>query len=337
MHTYRIPRPNIISFGPPTYQCRKTTGVLKLDGNLDKPFWKNAPWTEDFQDIEGSAKPKPRFRTRAKMLWDERAFYVGAELMGSEIWGTVTQRDAVIFVDNDFELFLDPDSDTHVYAEFEINVLNTLWDLLLTKPYRDQGKAITSFDIKGLKSAVYVEGEINNPQGDNRKWSVEIIIPFESIWECGGFQRPPPRAGDFWRMNFSRVQWTVDIVDNTYRKRINPATGKPCPEDNWVWSPTGLVNIHYPELWGFVFFCEGGETYAVPEDEPLKWRLRQAYYQMHREFDETGKFPKTLPDMEGITIQSGDYGFTLSVPSADSEGILALYTDGRVERLPKEK
>jgi hypothetical protein len=265
------------------------------------------------------------------MLWDDRALYVGAELSGGEIWGTVTKRDAVIFTDNDFELFIDPDSDTHVYAEFEMNVLNTVWDLLLTKPYRDNGRAITGFDIKGIETAVKVDGEINNPLADNRSWSAEIVIPYESIRECGGFEGDTPRAGNFWRMNFSRVQWLVDIEAGKYRKRLNPATGKPFPEDNWVWAPTGLVNIHYPELWGFVFFCAGDENYAIPAAETLKWKLRQVYYRMHAAFDETGVFPPSLPGAEGVTIRSGEFGFTASVPAPDGSRIV-IYTDGRVER-----
>src|SRR5438105_52985 len=36
-----------------------------LDGKLDKPAWQAVPWTEDFVDIEGGLKPRPRFRTRA--------------------------------------------------------------------------------------------------------------------------------------------------------------------------------------------------------------------------------------------------------------------------------
>ena len=48
-----------------------------------------------------------------------------------------TQHDAVIFHNNDFEVFIDPDGDTHNYYELEINALNTVWDLFITKPYRE--------------------------------------------------------------------------------------------------------------------------------------------------------------------------------------------------------
>ena len=94
-----------------------------------------------FVDIEGDAKPAPRFRTRAKMLWDDTYFYIAAEMEEPHVWGTLTKHDSVIFHDNDFEVFLDPDGDTHDYYEFEINALNTGWDLFLDKPYRDGGQA----------------------------------------------------------------------------------------------------------------------------------------------------------------------------------------------------
>ncbi|MDR2135314.1 MAG: carbohydrate-binding family 9-like protein [Treponema sp.] len=333
MTNYRIPEPRIARFAPPVYHCRRASRPPALDGNLDKDFWKDAPWTEDFRDIEGEGKPAPRFQTRAKALWDDEALYIGAELRGDEIWGRVTRRDAVIFQDNDFEIFIDPDSDTHVYAEFEMNALNTVWDLLLTKPYRDGGRPVNSFDIKGLESAVAVEGEINNPRADNRRWTLEVKMPFESLLECRGQGAGPPRPGDYWRANFSRVQWPVDITGQGYEKRIDPATGKPCPEDNWVWAPTGLVNIHYPELWGFLFFCRGAETYPVPPDEYLAWRLRRAYYREHAVFDETGAFSPDI-QAEGVDIEATARDFTLSCPASDGKTRILLRRDGLVERAP---
>ncbi|MDR2537738.1 MAG: carbohydrate-binding family 9-like protein [Treponema sp.] len=331
MGHYRIPEPRVTEFAPPVYHCRRASESLKLDGNLNKPFWKDAPWTADFRDIEGADKSTPHFRTRAKLLWDDTALYIGAELQGNEIWGTISKRDDIIFRDNDFEIFIDPDGDTHVYCEFEMNALNTLWDLLMVKPYRDGGKFINSFDIKGLETAVLIDGELNNPSVKNRAWSLEVKMPFESLSEC---YKPGtiPQAGDYWRMNFSRVHWLVDIVNNTYQKRINPQTGKPFAEYNWVWSPTGLINIHYPELWGFVFFCDAAERYAVPADEFLKWRLRCVYYQLHAAFDETGRF--SLADTpEGISVQITDYDFTLSCPASDGKSRLVMRTDGWVGRI----
>ena len=62
-----------------------------------------APWTEAFVDIEGSRKPAPALRTRAKMLWDEAYFYIGADLAEPALWGTMREHDSVLFHENDFE------------------------------------------------------------------------------------------------------------------------------------------------------------------------------------------------------------------------------------------
>ena len=207
MSKINIPIP-AVDFQPPVYVCRRAAGEFTLDGRLDKPFWENAPWTDAFLDIEGSHMPLPRFLTRAKMLWDDENIYFGAQLDGDEIWGHITDRDAVIFYDNDFEIFIDPDSDTQQYYEFEMNVLNTVWDLFLPIAYRDGGDALNGFDYHGLRTAVHVDGTVNDPSAKNNSWSVEVVIPFASLNECLPGQ-PVPASGDFYRLNFSRFPRTT--------------------------------------------------------------------------------------------------------------------------------
>jgi len=56
---------------PRSYLCRRAVSPIIVDGKLDEGAWSVAQWTEDFVDIEGPAKPKPLWRTRAKMLWDD--------------------------------------------------------------------------------------------------------------------------------------------------------------------------------------------------------------------------------------------------------------------------
>lgn len=336
MKDLRIPIPNI-EFHPPIYFCKKARKRFILDGNIEKEFWEDAEFTEDFIDIEGDKRPVPRFRTRVKMLWDEENFYFGAVLEGDEIWGTLTERDSVIFYDNDFEIFIDPDSDTHQYYEFEINAKNTVWDLLLTKPYRDfGGKPINGFDIRGLRTAVHIDGELNNPSAENKRWMVEVVMPFAALKETAEECRPP-KNGEFYRVNFSRVQWNVDIVNGRYEKRINPESQKPYPEDNWVWAPTGLINIHYPELWGFVFFTENGERCTLPDDEKIKWELRKLYYKEHERMDRQGSFTASLEtllngescDINPI-IEVTAHTFEIRTDSSDGKREIAIQGDGGV-------
>jgi hypothetical protein len=233
--------------GPPKrYECRRAARELRIDGRLNDSQWKNAPWSDYFVDIEGSAKPLPRFRTRMKMLWDDKYLYIGAELEEPDIWATLTEHDSVIFRDNDFEVFLNPSGDTKNYFEFEINALNTGWDLFLPKPYRQGGKADNSWEIPGLKTAIHIEGTLNDPKRKDQRWWVEIAMPWSAFQERSGFGRPKP--GDEWRINFSRVEWRTEVVDGKYRKL-------PGKEDNWVWSPQGVINMHVPEKWGYVKFA----------------------------------------------------------------------------------
>ncbi|MEI9972924.1 MAG: carbohydrate-binding family 9-like protein [Ignavibacteriota bacterium] len=93
---------------PLHYTCHRTSTPINIDGNLDDPAWQSAPWTEDFVDIQGAGQPKPRYRTRAKMLWDDRYFYIAAELEEPHVWATLTAHDSVIFHENDFEVFSIP-------------------------------------------------------------------------------------------------------------------------------------------------------------------------------------------------------------------------------------
>ena len=141
---------------------------------------------------------------------------------------------------------LNPTGDTHNYFEFEINALNTGWDLFLPKPYREGGKADNSWDIPGLRTAVSVNGTLNNPRDTDRGWMVEIAFPWTAFASRASVSRSA--AGDEWRVNFSRVEWRTGVVDGKY---VKPPGQK---EDNWVWSPQGLINMHVPDRWGYVRF-----------------------------------------------------------------------------------
>jgi Carbohydrate family 9 binding domain-like len=277
---------SVFQHPPKHYYCRKTSAAPALDGAISPDVWEAAPWTEDFVDIEGDVKPKPRFRTRAKMLWDDHNLYIAAELEEPQAWATLTEHDTVIFQDNDFEVFIDPDNDGLLYGEFEMNALNTTWDLLLIKPYRSGGPPVSGWDIKGLRTGVKVDGVLNDPAKGTKSWSVEIAIPFAALAEISRTPSPPSPT-DMWRINFSRVEWNITVENGKYRKVPNRR------EDNWVWSPQGVVDMHRPEHWGYLHFLGEGQA-PPPEPEPTNyfeaanlveiWEAESAYFSSHRTF-----------------------------------------------------
>lgn len=268
-----------------------------VDGKLADPCWAQAAWSEPFVDIEGQRKPKPLHPTRMKMLWDDKALYIAARLEEPHLQATLREHDSYIFqADNDFEVFIDPDGDCHDYGELELNALGTTWDLLLTKPYRNGGRALDSWEIKGLQVKTALEGTLNDPSDTDTAWTVEIAIPWRSFRELGGAE--PPKPGDRWRINFSRVEWEWDenaLKQGKYVKK----PGK--PEANWVWSPQGEVNMHLPERWGSMVFVgpDQGDK-PLPEDQtalPRLWlgRFHQAWLAKPQADSGTPANPVPLP------------------------------------------
>ncbi len=243
----RTPRPR-------HYVAERASSPLALDGKLDDAAWQEAPWSRPFLDIRGASLPRPRFATRMKMLWDDGHLYVAAEMEEPHLQASFTARDSYIYQeDNDFEVFLDPDGDARDYFELEVNALGTEWDLLLDKPYGIGGEADHAFDLQGVVTRVHLDGTLNQPLDTDRGWSVEIAIPFAALGERAGVPLPP-RPGDAWRINFSRVQWRFDAKDGGYVKTVRPDGSGHYPEDNWVWSPQGEINMHLPGRWGTVEF-----------------------------------------------------------------------------------
>jgi len=246
------PHPGSRRTAPREYTVPRSSGTLTIDGRLGDAAWARARWTAPFTDIEGSLRPAPRFRTRVKMLWDDQYWYIAAQLEEPDLWATIRERDAVIFRDNDFEIFIDPSGTAHRYFEVEMNQLATVWDLFLARPYREGGHADNSWNIDGLRIAVALDGTLNDPRDRDRGWTVELAIPWRAFADSGR-NTVPPRAGAEWRVNFSRVEWDVDTAGGSYVKRTGPG-GKPLPEHNWVWTPQGVIDMHQPETWGVVHF-----------------------------------------------------------------------------------
>jgi hypothetical protein len=287
---------------PETYVCVRATAPIKVDGVMTEAEWEKTSWTRDFRDIEGDAKPVPRFRTRAKMLWDDNYFYVAAQLEEPHVWGTITNHDAVIFQDNDFEVFIDPNGDNHEYCEFEMNALNTGWDLFLTKPYIDGGPAQNEWEIPGLNTAVHVKGTINNPADQDGGWTIEIAFPWKVLAQYA-HRAAPPRDGDQWRVNFSRVEWQTRIVESRYEKVPNTH------EDNWVWSPQGIVDMHRPEQWGYVQFTKKPLEQAafVPDPSARARRVLREIYYAQKDFEKANhRWAATLSELGiGPDIMAG--------------------------------
>lgn len=325
---------------PRKYVAHKTAETITIDGKGDEISWQKAPRSEDFIDIEGDKTPT--YKTNVRMLWDEEYLYFYAEMEEPHVWATLKQRDTVIFYNNDFEIFIDPDGDTHNYMEFEMNALNTLWDLYLVKPYRESAPVIDSWDIQGIKTAVHVDGTLNNPDDTDKGWSVEIAMPWRVLVETHGHVSPNTPENEFWRINFSRVNWDFELVDGKYRRKKGK-DGNYLPEYNWVWSPQWVINMHEPEWWGYVYFSSekpgDKEVFTIPADEKIKWRLYALYRQQKRYFSENGEWISSVRELVGepmvidgkpvkIALEMHSLGWNLTAVSPFTGRLLTVKQDG---------
>ena len=121
---------------PRHYICYRTNENIKIDGKLNEKSWAKAADTESFVDISGDGFPKPIYDTKARLMWDDNYLYVSAVMEEPNIVANLTQRDTIIYHDNDFEVFLDPTGDGQNYFEIENNARGVIFDLMLDRAYR---------------------------------------------------------------------------------------------------------------------------------------------------------------------------------------------------------
>ena len=253
----------------PHYVANKISGKVTVDGKLDEAFWKNAPQSDSFRDMISGADTY--LNTHAAVLWDDQNLYVGYWVEEPDITATLTRRDAPIYKDNDVELFI---AGQDGYYEFEINSFGTIYEVLFfwmdnyekkgyhnrpefkrnakgVKPFNGVGYkhprggriGFWNWDMPGLRSAVHIDGTINNNKDRDKGWTVEIAIPWASlkILAEGDGRALPPVKGDTWRMDFSRF--------NVKKGSANDSGG-------WAWSPHGVWDSHVPECFTYIEFSD---------------------------------------------------------------------------------
>jgi hypothetical protein len=169
-------------------------------------------------------------------------------------------------------------------------------------------------------------------------------MPWKALAEAAPGRRAP-KPGEQWRINFSRVEWQVDVADGRYAKRLARDTGRPLPEDNWVWSAQGAVNMHMPERWGFVQFSSrragsGTEPFVDDPNERVKWALRRLYYRQRQFRDASGRYAADLDALHAGDIRVEDLAFApalhatpslfeITAPGFDG-AVVHIAQDGRV-------
>jgi len=271
------------------YVCYRAPGPIQIDGDLDKPCWRDAPASSPFVEIVTGAPAW--FDTRVRLLWDDDNLYFGFTAQETDVWGTLTERDSKIYEENDLEIFIaGPDA----YYEFEISACNVIYEVFWIwkdvhqpggrwwgRPEFDPAAQRTlvldgvgghvhprgerwgflDWDCPGLQHAVRVDGTLNKRDDVDRGWSAEIAVPWSSIAIIDPTRPAPPRHGDVWRIDCSRFEKI-----GRGGEVLDPCVG-------WTWNRHGHYDSHIPEVFPFVTFS-GASALAAPLANGTDLRLR---------------------------------------------------------------
>jgi hypothetical protein len=303
---------------PKYYLCHYTSTPLSVDGVMNEAVWDSVPWTDEFVDIFMENKLPPVYKTRVKMLWDDTYCYFAAVMEEPDMMAKFTKRDTVICLENDFEIFIDPNGDNHEYYEFEMNALGTVWDLILPKAYRDQGVPDNSWNIDGLVSGIKINGTLNDPSDRDSGWITEIAIPWAAFKDYAHMSLPPNES-DQWRINFLRVEYLPKIVNGKYEKDETK------PTNNLVWTPHHSSNMHDPESFGIVQFTKKGFGAAevnIDASLPARGILMQIYNAQKKYFKKNNKWASSLKEL-GVSVNQDSTVKVAETFEMSKEGFVA--------------
>jgi hypothetical protein len=254
------------------YTCYRAAGPIVVDGRLNEASWQQVPRSPRFEDLEEIGRPA-LFDTKAAMLWDDTYLYVGFWLEEPDIQATLRERDSMICLENDVEVFI---AGKDAYFEFELNALGTImerfyiWqDRYIQAGYSDNPEfdllgpgiidtlggpgsghahprgrrwVFRNWDMPGLQWAVHLDGTINDNSDIDQGWTAEIAFPWQGLKDLADGRPLPAKEGDTWRMDISRFQW-IDQSDH----RI-------CP--GWAWNSHGVYDSHIPDRFTYIHFSE---------------------------------------------------------------------------------
>jgi len=257
------------------YNCKRIDSKITIDGNLEKKVWRQATKSSPFVDM---VTGEPAFlKTQIATLWDEKNLYVAYWIEEPNVQARLTERDSLIYNENDVELFI---AGKDCYYEFEINALGTcyevffIWqdaykkgsrfdipefdlhsrDIDILGGFQDESRykihprgkrwAIMDWDFPGLESAVKIQGTLNDASDRDIGWTVELAIPWKGMQSLFGKEIIPMQTIDTLRMDFSRFQ------------KLCYNDVKPTRHPGWSLNAHGVYDSHIPRCFSYVHLKE---------------------------------------------------------------------------------
>jgi len=170
----QLPLLMIVSAVPSHSQAttaKRIQDAVRIDGILNESAWGSSDAITGFIQFEPRFGEPSKYKTIIRILYDTRRIYFGITCLDPEpdkISSKVTRRDGEVWEDDSVAIVIDTFNDNSNAYMFTVNSLGTQQD----ERWADNGR---TRDIKW--DATWQSAGTRNDRG----WSAEIAIPFESI------------------------------------------------------------------------------------------------------------------------------------------------------------
>jgi hypothetical protein len=186
----------------------------RIDGKLDDAAWVNAASTGPFVNVEtGAEDANSPVQGSAKLAWDELGMYLAFEVKDRDITGGFEKKpDQQLWTKDTVEVMIDPegDGDNNDYYEIQVNPQNLVFDSHFDSYNRPMQLPNGPFGHQdwqsGVKSAVTVNGTIDDPKDKDLGYVVELKIPWTTLRAKDKPDATPPKPGARWRINLYAMQ-----------------------------------------------------------------------------------------------------------------------------------
>ena len=114
-------------------RAERASTPIVLDGRLEEPAWQEAPVAGGFLQRDPNQGEPATEPTELRLLFDDKALYVGARLtdgMADRIVRQLSRRDAVAEADT-FTLYLDPHPDRQTGVVLQVSAAGVQRDAAL--------------------------------------------------------------------------------------------------------------------------------------------------------------------------------------------------------------
>ncbi|MFZ5424938.1 MAG: sugar-binding protein [Patescibacteria group bacterium] len=203
------------------YKAKKTETPISIDGEIN-----------EFENANELVLETPQSTGTYKLLWDENALYIGANVTDTTLNAVNTVTDTSVWQDDSLEFVVDTSKqalnskDTAVY-KFILNILNVV---------RDEHATDATWN-SSLESKVKVSGTVGNNNNSDEGYTMELRIPWSDL--------------NYVASDNKTISIDIGLNDETGSGR-----------DQSIWSNSDGGSINQPVGWGDLLLSD--ETVNTP-------------------------------------------------------------------------